>query len=134
MKGALKDGNVRYFGEDVTNYRYDDAGRMIGPDSESAWRAGVNDAAPGIIMPGTSEVGVCLYQEHAPADEAMDYAGLLALDLEVIGPAGTFINVIKTFEASTSDPGLCEYKYWAAGFGISVPMKNCPRRETTRQS
>ena len=111
-------GNVWYFGEDVTNYRYDDAGKLVGTDNHSAWRAGVHDAKPGISVSGQPQVGLTLFQEHAPADEAMDYAEILAVDLEVTGPAGTFHNVMKTYEASTVDPGLREYKYYAPGVGL----------------
>lgn len=115
---ADKDGNVWYFGEDVTNYRYDDAGILTGTDNKSAWRAGVNGALPGITVSGQLQVGLTQFQEHAPADEAMDYAEILAFDLEITGPAGTFKNVLKTYEASTVEPDLREYKYYAAGFGM----------------
>ena len=111
-------GNVWYFGEDVTNYRYDDAGKLVGTDNHSAWRAGVNDALPGISVSGQPEVGLTLFQEHAPADEAMDYAEILAVDLEITGPGGTFKDVMKTYEASTVDPDLREYKYYAPGVGM----------------
>ena len=46
-----KRGNVWYLGEDVTNFRYDDDGNLIGKDNESAWRAGRHRAKPGWIMP-----------------------------------------------------------------------------------
>lgn len=115
---ADKDGNVWYFGEDVTNFRYDDAGKLTGTDSKSAWRAGVNGALPGISVSGMPVVGLTLFQEHAPADEAMDYAEILAVDLEIKGPAGTFQNVIKTFESSTVEPDLREFKYYAPGVGM----------------
>lgn len=115
---ADKDGNVWYFGEDVTNFRYDETGALLGTDSKSAWRAGVNDAQPGISVSGQPVAGLTLFQEHAPADEAMDYAEILAIDLEITGPAGTFQNVMKTYEASTVEPDLREYKYYAAGFGM----------------
>ncbi len=115
---ADKDGNVWYFGEDVTNFRYDDAGVLLGTDNKSAWRAGVNDAQPGISVSGVPEVGLALFQEHAPVDEAMDYAEILALDAEVTGPAGTFKNVMKTFESSTVETDLREYKYYAPGVGM----------------
>jgi hypothetical protein len=111
-------GNIWYFGEDVTNYRYDDADKLIGTDTHSAWRAGVNDAKPGISVSGQPAVGLTLFQEHAPADEAMDYAEILAVDLELTGPGGTFKNVMKTYEASTVDPELREYKYYAPGIGM----------------
>lgn len=115
---ADKDGNVWYFGEDVTNFRYDDMGVLTGTDSKSAWRAGVNDALPGISLAGAPSVGLNLFQEHAPAEEAMDYAEVMATDLVIDGPAGTFQDVVKTFEASTAEPDLREFKYYAPGIGM----------------
>ncbi len=115
---ADKDGNVWYFGEDVTNFRYDDTGVLLGTDNKSAWRAGVNGAVPGISVSGQAQVGLTLFQEHAPVDGAMDYAEILAVDLEITGPAGTFKNVLKTYEASTVEPDLREYKYYAPGLGM----------------
>lgn len=111
-------GNVWYFGEDVTNFRYDDAGVLLGTDSKSAWRAGVNGAVPGITVSGQPQVGLTLFQEHAPADGAMDYSEILAVDLEITGPSGTFKNVMKTYEASTVETDLREYKYYAPAFGM----------------
>ena len=115
---ADKDGNVWYFGEDVTNFRRDDAGVLIGTDSKSAWRAGVNGAVPGISVSGAPTVGLTLFQEQAPVEKAMDYAEVLAIDLEITGPAGTFKNVLKTFEGSTAEPDLREFKYYAPGVGM----------------
>jgi hypothetical protein len=112
------DGNLWYFGEDVTNFRYDDAGKLTGTDSKSAWRAGVNGALPGISVPGAPTVGMNLFQEHAPQEAAMDYAEVLAIDMEITVPAGTFHDVMKTFEASTAEPDLREFKYYAPGAGM----------------
>src|SRR5688572_6506253 len=58
-------GNVWYFGEDVTNYEYDDDGNLLSTNSESSWRAGVNDAKPGFIMPAdaASKIGFHYFQE-----------------------------------------------------------------------
>ena len=112
------DGNVWYFGEDVTNFRRDDAGVLTGTDSKSAWRAGVNGALPGISVSGAPIVGLTLFQEQAPAEKAMDYAEVLAIDLEITGPAGTFKNVLKTFEGSLTEPDLREFKYFAPGVGM----------------
>jgi hypothetical protein len=111
-------GNVWYFGEDVTNYRYDEAGKLIGTDDESAWRAGVNGAAPGIQMPADPQLDVAVFQEHAPAEEAMDYAVFVELDAKVTTPAGTFEDVYKAFESSTAEPDARGFKYWAPGYGL----------------
>jgi hypothetical protein len=115
---ADQDGNIWYFGEDVTNFRYDDAGKFLGTDAKSAWRAGVNGALPGISLSGAPVVGLTLFQEQAPADEAMDYAEVVATGLDIVGPAGTFHDVIQMFEASTVEPDLREFKYYAPGVGM----------------
>ena len=115
---ADQDGNVWYFGEDVTNFCYDAAGILTGTDNKSAWRAGVNGAQPGISVPGMPVVGLTQYQEYAPTDGAMDYAEVLAVDLKIEGPGGRFQNVLKTFEGSTADADLREFKYYAPGFGM----------------
>jgi hypothetical protein len=115
---ADQDGNVWYFGEDVTNFRHDAAGQLTGTDSKSAWRAGVNDALPGISVSGTPTIGLIQFQEHAPTDGAMDYAEILAVDLVITGPGGTFKDVMKTFEGSLTEPDLREFKYYAPGMGM----------------
>lgn len=112
------EGNMWYFGEDVTNYRYDANGVFTGTDSKSAWRSGVNGAVPGISIAANPVVGLSLYQEQAAADGAMDYFEVVAIDATVTGPGGTFDGVLKTFEGSTSDPDLREYKYYAKGVGF----------------
>jgi hypothetical protein len=65
-------GNVWYLGEDVTNYVYDADGNLIGTNSSSAWRAGVNGALPGFAMPATQTLGQSYYQEFAAGDDALD--------------------------------------------------------------
>lgn len=115
---ADKDGNVWYFGEDVTNFRYDDTGKLTGTDDKSAWRAGANGALPGISVSGSPTVGLVQFQEHAPAEKAMDYSEILALDLEITVPGGTFKNVMKTFEGSLTEADLREFKYFAPGIGL----------------
>ena len=81
-----------------------DAGKLIGTDDESAWRAGANGAVPGIQMPSDPQLDVAVYQEHAPVEEAMDYAMFVELDATVTTPAGTFEHVYKAFESSTAEP------------------------------
>ncbi len=112
------DGNLWYFGEDVTNYRYDADGNFTGTDSKSAWRSGVNGAVPGISVAAKPEVGMSLFQEQAEADGAMDYFEVLDVNATVTGPAGTFTGVLKTFEGSKSEPDLREFKFYAKGVGF----------------
>lgn len=111
-------GNIWYLGEDVDNFHYDDAGVLTGIDNHSAWRAGVNGAVPGITMPAVLTVGESLFQEHAPVEEAMDYAELVETGLVIDTAAGQFTDVIKFYEASTVDLDLREFKYYAPGVGM----------------
>ena len=112
------DGNLWYFGEEVTNYRYDAAGNFTGTDTASAWRAGVNGAQPGIAVPGKPEVGLALFQEHAPADKATDYFEVVATDAVVTGPGGSFDHVLQLFETSQSEPDMREFKFFARSKGL----------------
>ena len=48
----------------------------------------------------------------------MDYSEILALDLEITVPGGTFKNVMKTFEGSLTEADLREFKYFAPGIGL----------------
>jgi hypothetical protein len=111
-------GNVWYFGEDVTNYRYDDAGNLIGTDHASAWRAGVNDALPGWAMPAKLQVGKSYYQEFAEEDEALDVGETSALGLTLVGPLGTYQNVLRVLETNELEPDDREFKYYAPGVGL----------------
>ena len=78
----------------------------------------MNGAKPGITMPGQAVVGLKLFQEHAPEDNAMDYAEVLATNLVIVGRGGTFRDVVKTFEGSTTDADLREYKCYAPAVGM----------------
>ncbi len=111
-------GNVWYLGEDVTKFEYDEDGKLIGTTTEGAWRAGVNGAEPGFIMPAELTIGFNYYQEHAEADEALDqgtiYAFIDVLELEF----GTFENVLQIFETTELEPDAREFKYYAPGIGL----------------
>lgn len=111
-------GNVWYFGEDVTNYIYDDDDELVGTNDASAWRAGVNDALPGLIMPDILAIDLNYFQEYAISDDALDHATLFAKDQQVSIGLGTFDGVLQIFEQSLLDPDAREFKYYAPGRGL----------------
>lgn len=113
-----KDGNVWYMGEDVENRHYDKDGNLIGTDTASAWRAGVNGALPGYIMPKSLEIGFNYYQEHAPNDDALDQATTMAILPSKTVAAGTFSNVLQVLETSEIDKSARGFKYYAPGRGL----------------
>jgi hypothetical protein len=113
-----RDGNVWYMGEDVTNFTYDDAGKLTGTDSHGSWRALVNDAVPGFAMPASPQPGFAYEQEHSPKDEAMDIGEIMALDGTLTGPTGSYTDVLTVYETSSIEPDLREVKYYAKGVGM----------------
>jgi len=109
---SLRSNAVFYFGEDVDEYKNGKVASHGG-----AWRAGVNGAAFGMMMPGDPLLGARFYQEVAPK-VAMDRAQIVSLNTSVTTPAGAFTNCLKTEETTPLEPGVKEYKLYARGIGL----------------
>jgi hypothetical protein len=106
-------GNVWYFGEDTKEF--DEEGNVV--STEGTWRAGVDDAEPGIIMKADPEVGDEYAQENAP-DVAEDQAKVLSVDESVEVPYGQFSSVLQTEESTPLEPGAIEHKFYARNVGF----------------
>lgn len=111
-------GNVWYLGEDVINYVYDRAGNLIETNKSSSWRAGVNGARPGYIMPADRTIGFSYYQEHAPNDAALDEGTTIAVLPTFSTGRATYRNVLQVLETSDIDPQARGFKYYAPGLGL----------------
>jgi dienelactone hydrolase len=109
---SKKTKDVYYFGEDVDMYTN---GKITGHDG--TWHAGVNGARFGLMMAAEPKLGDRSYQEVAPKI-AMDRSEIVSLTEKVVTPAGTFINAVKVEETTPLEPGVKEYKWWAAGVGL----------------
>jgi hypothetical protein len=90
------DGTVCYYGEEVDDYKN---GKIIGYGG--AWRAGIGQNKPGIIMPAQPIVGQVYQQEVAPG-VAMDQAEHIGMEQSFTTPAGTFQNVLLVKETPLS--------------------------------
>jgi hypothetical protein len=109
-----KDGNVWYMGEDVTNY---ENGKMV--DKEGSFEAGVDGAKPGIIMLAHPVLEMPYRQEYY-FGIAEDWGKVIAKDLTITVPYGTFENCIKTEDWNALEPDSpVEYKYYAPGIGVT---------------
>ncbi|HEX2619241.1 MAG TPA: hypothetical protein VHL11_03810, partial [Phototrophicaceae bacterium] len=110
-----QDGNVWYFGEEVSNYR---DGQLV--DSEGSWEAGVDGALPGIVMYGdvAAHIGETYRQEYY-AGEAEDMGILLNNDGIVTVPYNDseFQDVVMTYDFTPLETDSHELKYFAAGIG-----------------
>ncbi len=103
---------VYYFGEEVDIF---EEGKVV--RHEGAWMSGEKGARFGMIMPGDCLLGARHYQEIAPG-EALDRAEIVSIGETVKTPAGEFTNCIKVEETTPLEPGVKEYKYYAAGVGL----------------
>ena len=104
-------GDVYYFGEDVDNYK---GGKIVSHDS--AWRAGINGARFGLMIPAKPTAGQAFYQEIAPK-VAMDRVDIVSINETVKTPAGTFQNCLHLRETTPLERDV-SHKYYAAGIGI----------------
>lgn len=105
--------DIFYFGEAVNIY---EDGEVV--SHEGAWRAGVNGAQPGIIMPGRFLLGSRYFQEIAPG-VALDRAENVAMDLTVTAAGETFEGCVRVVETSPLDePGHESVKVYCPGVGL----------------
>jgi hypothetical protein len=109
-----KTNSVFYFGEDVDIY---EDGEIV--SHEGAWRAGVNGAMPGIIMPGTFLLGSRYFQEIAPG-VAMDRGENVEMGLEMETEAGLFCGCVKVLETTPLEPDAESEKIYCPGIGLVV--------------
>lgn len=103
--------DVFYFGEEVDIY---EDGEIVSHDG--AWRAGVDGALPGLVMPGRFLLGSRYFQERAV--NAMDRSENVEDGLEVATGAGTFSGCVRTIETTLLEPGTEGEKVYCPGLGL----------------
>lgn len=108
------DGNVCYFGEDVEFY--DTSG--VFQNTQGTWKAGENDALPGVIMPANPQVGDAYYQEMSPGI-ALDQGRIAqeGLVTELDGASYPTLQIMDTNPIDDETPCAAEEKRYAAGIG-----------------
>jgi hypothetical protein len=80
-----------------------------GESNEGSWKAGVNGALPGLIMPGTFLLGSKYFQEIAEEDEAIDRGENTAMGLTVETDADDFENCVEVVDTNPAE-GICKKK------------------------
>jgi hypothetical protein len=119
-----KEGNVWYFGEDVTEYKN---GKVTG--HEGSWESGVDGARPGIAMKADPRVGQTYRQEYSKG-VAEDKARVVSMNGSVEVPYGKYDRVLVTEEFTPLEPGVVERQYYVAGVGdiVEATVKGQPER------
>jgi hypothetical protein len=112
-------GNVWYFGEISQEFTEGELVSLVG-----SWKAGVNDAKPGIIMKAAPAVGDVYRQEFALGD-AEDLGKVLSLTGSASVPAASCrSNCLVTRDFSPLEPEAPrENKYYAPGVGLILEHK-----------
>ncbi len=108
---CVQTNDVYYFGEDVNIYEDGEISH------EGSWRAGVDGALPGLIMPGTFLLGSRYFQESAPG-VALDRAEHLRMGFEMETPAGAFDDCVEVVETSELDAAAESSKIYCEDIGL----------------
>ena len=114
-------GNVWYFGEDTTEFEYDDEGNQIGSSTEGSFEAGMGGARAGIVMLANPQVGDAYFQEVF-VGEAIDNGEVLATGETLTNDLGTFGDVLRTKDTTAAEPDTLENKLYAPGLGLLQEM------------
>jgi hypothetical protein len=110
-------GNVWYMGEATKEFPSGSTG--------GSWRAGVNGARPGIVVPAHPKIGATYRQEYLKG-EAEDMARNMSAGEQVTVPAGHYDHVFMTREWTPLEPKQLEYKYYARGVGPVLAVSVSP--------
>ena len=124
-----EDGNVWYMGEDTT--AWDDEENCL--TTEGSWKAGDDEAVPGVIMLGEPRPGVSYRQEYYEG-EAEDAARVLRLNATVSIEDGEFTGCLMTKEYTPLAPGEVEHKFYCrlSQGGVGLTLINELKGKTKR--
>jgi hypothetical protein len=124
-----REGNVWKLGEYPEEY---EDGRFV--TASSTWITGLQNAEPGVQMPGRPEdwTTSSYLQGWAPASDFLDCAKTYRTGREVCVPAGCYKDVLVARERSPLDEGNAKQgKYYAPGVGnVKVDAVDDPEGET----
>lgn len=110
-------GNIWYFGEDTTEFLFDDDGNPAGSTTLGSWEAGVDGAIAGLIMLAAPTPGD-FYRQEFYAEVAEDAAKVVGVDRPVSIGLGDFSGCLVTKEWSRLSPGEVEHKHYCPGAGL----------------
>jgi hypothetical protein len=108
-----KAGNVWYFGEATAEL--DRSGRVT--SREGSWRAGVDGARAGVVMPAHPRVGRSFRQELYRG-HAEDRFTVLSLDASVQVPYTSSHHALLTKEWTPLEPDVVDHKVYVRGIGM----------------
>lgn len=119
------DGNVWYCGEIAENFEEFEGDNTAGPelvDIDGSWKAGRDNAEPGILLPFEPVAGAFFRQEFAQTD-AEDVIEVLAIDATETSPGASCSGTcLQTRDFTPLEPDTLEHKFYAPGIGLIVEL------------
>ncbi|MCB0939199.1 MAG: hypothetical protein KDB72_03055 [Mycobacterium sp.] len=112
-----RDGSVWYFGEQTKEFA---DGKV---DTAGSFEAGVDGALPGIVMPGSPQVGDKFRQEYAKgvAEDTGEVVDLHGADTTPL--TGAARDLVVTKDADMLEPSApAEHKFFAKGVGLILTV------------
>jgi hypothetical protein len=109
---ADNDGNVWYMGEDTATYHHD--GTVA--SREGSWEAGQHGAVAGVIMPADPKPTDAYRQEYWRG-HAEDQGWVVSVHENKKVPAGSYRNVVRTYEWARLEKNVVGLKFYAPGVG-----------------
>ncbi|MGQ0622500.1 MAG: hypothetical protein ACT4QA_21760 [Panacagrimonas sp.] len=119
-------GNVWYFGEVSTSFDREEL-----PSFDGSFKAGIDEAKPGIVMFAAPEVGVT-YREEWSLANAEDIARVVSLAASASVPGGRCNGTcLETRNSTPIEPDNVERKFYAPGIGelLAFPIDEPGARE-----
>ena len=105
-------GNVWYMGESTHEIK-----DGVEVSTKGSWKAGVDGAQAGIIMPAQPKVGQTYRQEFYKG-KAEDMATVIGVRASDTVPFVAFRGAVRTKDFSPLEPKLVEHKFYAPDIGI----------------
>jgi hypothetical protein len=110
---ADDDGTVWYFGERTATY--DERGHL--ESREGSWRAGVDGARAGVIMPADPRP-TDAYRQEFRRRHAEDQAWIVQRNARARTPSARYRRVVRSFEWSRLEPRVMSTKLYAPHVGM----------------
>lgn len=110
-------GNVWYFGEDTTEFLFDENGEPAGTSKEGSWEAGVDGAVAGLIMLAQPLPGL-KYRQEFYAGVAEDMGKVKKVNAPASIALGDFTGCVVIKEWTPLSPGSIEHKTFCPQAGL----------------
>jgi hypothetical protein len=120
VRSEVRSSSGKVVDERVDWYAQDDAGNVwyFGADAgDASWRAGVDGAEAGLVMPAEPRVGDGYRHQLAP-DVVEEHATVLSLTEAINVPFDSYVDVLLTEDSDELAPERVEHRYYARDVGL----------------